>query len=50
MRALWIVLRKELLDAFRDRRMLLVAFVVIPLAIPLVLAGPNALSERKQSR
>ena len=23
MRALWIVLRKELLDAFRDRRMLL---------------------------
>lgn len=48
MRALWIVLRKELLDAFRDRRMLLVAFVVIPLAIPLVLAGTNALSARKQ--
>ena len=50
MRALWIVLRKELLDAFRDRRMLLVAFVVIPLAIPLVLAGTNALSARKQTR
>ena len=42
--------RKELLDAFRDRRMLLVAFVVIPLAIPLVLAGTNALSARKQTR
>lgn len=50
MRALWIVLRKELLDAFRDRRMMLVAFVVIPLAIPLVLAGTNALSARKQTR
>ena len=32
--ALWA--RKELLDAFRDRRMMLVAFVVIPLAIPLI--------------
>ena len=50
MRALWIVLRKELLDAFRDRRMMLVAFVVIPIAIPLVLAGTNALSARKQAR
>jgi sodium transport system permease protein len=50
MRALWIVLRKELLDAFRDRRMMLVAFVVIPLAIPLVLAGTSALSARKQTR
>jgi sodium transport system permease protein len=50
MRALWIVLRKELLDAFRDRRMLLVAFVVIPLAIPLVLAGTSALSARKQTQ
>jgi sodium transport system permease protein len=48
MRALWIVLRKELLDAFRDRRMMLVAFVVIPLAIPLVLAGTSALGVRKQ--
>ncbi len=48
MRALWIVLRKELLDAFRDRRMMLVAFVVIPLAIPLVLAGTSTLGVRKQ--
>jgi sodium transport system permease protein len=50
MRALWIVLRKELLDAFRDRRMMAVAFVVIPLAIPLVLAGTNALGARKQAQ
>ena len=48
MRALWVVLRKELLDAFRDRRMVLVAFVVMPLAIPLVLAGTSALGARKQ--
>jgi sodium transport system permease protein len=50
MRALWTILRKELLDAFRDRRMVLVAFVVMPLAIPLVLAGANALGARKQTQ
>jgi sodium transport system permease protein len=50
MRALWTILRKELLDAFRDRRMVLVAFVVMPLAIPLVLAGTNALGARKQAQ
>jgi sodium transport system permease protein len=50
MNALWTILRKELLDAFRDRRMVLVAFVVMPLAIPLVLAGTNALSARKQAQ
>ncbi len=50
MRTLWTILRKELLDAFRDRRMVLVAFVVMPLAIPLVLAGTNALGARKQSQ
>jgi sodium transport system permease protein len=50
MRALWVVLRKELLDALRDRRMMLVAFVVIPLAIPLILAGTSALSARKQTQ
>jgi sodium transport system permease protein len=48
--ALWTILRKELLDAFRDRRMVLVAFVVMPLAIPLVLAGTSALGARKQSQ
>ncbi|MDH5227755.1 MAG: ABC transporter permease [Gammaproteobacteria bacterium] len=50
MKALWTILRKELLDAFRDRRMVLVAFVVMPLAIPLVLAGTNALGARKQAQ
>ena len=39
MRALWIVLRKELIDAFRDRRMVIVAFLVMPLVVPAVLAG-----------
>ena len=48
MSAWWIVFRKELLDALRDRRMVLVAFVVMPLAIPLILAGMSALGARKQ--
>jgi sodium transport system permease protein len=45
---LWVILRKELLDAFRDRRMVLVAFVIMPLAIPLVLAVTSALGARQQ--
>ena len=49
MRALWVVLRKELLDAFRDRRMVAVAFLVMPLAVPVVLAGTAALGARKQA-
>jgi len=49
-KALWTILRKELLDAFRDRRMVLVAFVVMPLAIPLVLAGTSTLGARKQAQ
>jgi sodium transport system permease protein len=49
MRALWIVLRKELVDAFRDRRMVLVAFLVMPLAIPVILGGTAALGARKQT-
>jgi sodium transport system permease protein len=50
MKALWTILRKELLDAFRDRRMVLVAFVVMPLAIPLILAGTSVLGARKQAQ
>jgi sodium transport system permease protein len=49
MKSLWTVLRKELLDAFRDRRMVIVAFLVTPLAVPLVLAGTSALGQRKQA-
>ena len=47
MRALWTVLRKELTDAFRDRRMLLVAFVVMPLAVPAILGGTATLGARR---
>jgi sodium transport system permease protein len=48
-KALWVVLRKELLDAFRDRRMVVVAFLVMPLAVPLILGGTAALGARKQA-
>ena len=48
MNALWTVFRKELLDAFRDRRMLLMAFVIMPLAVPGLLAGMSAVGARKQ--
>ena len=48
MKALWIVMRKELLDAFRDRRMVLMAFLVMPLAVPSLLAGMSAVGVRKQ--
>ena len=49
MRALWVVLRKELLDAFRDRRMVAVAFLVMPLAVPTIIGGTAALGARKQA-
>jgi len=48
-KALWVILRKELADAFRDRRMVVVSFVVLPLAIPLVLGITGTLSARKQA-
>ena len=48
MTAWWVVLRKELLDAFRDRRMVVVALVVMPLAVPLILAGMSALGTQRQ--
>jgi len=47
--AWWIVFRKELLDAMRDRRMLLMSFVIMPLAVPLILGGMSALGARKQA-
>jgi len=46
--AWWVVLRKELLDAVRDRRMVVVALVVMPLAVPLILAGMSALGTQRQ--
>jgi sodium transport system permease protein len=42
------VLRKELVDAFRDRRMVAVALVVMPLAVPLILAGMSSLGAKRQ--
>jgi sodium transport system permease protein len=47
--AIWTILRKELLDAFRDRRMVIVAFLVMPLAVPLLLAGVSALGMKRQT-
>jgi len=44
-----IVWRKELLDAFRDWRMVIVAFGVMPLAVPLVLAGVSSFGMHKQT-
>jgi len=49
MRAVWIVLCKELTDAFRDWRMVVVAFCVMPLAVPAVLAGVSSFAVRKQT-
>ena len=48
MSAWWIVMRKELLDAFRDRRMVMVAFVLMPLAVPLLLAGLSSIGTKRQ--
>jgi sodium transport system permease protein len=48
MSAWWIVMRKELLDAFRDRRMVMVAFVLMPLAVPLLLAGLSSVGTKRQ--
>jgi sodium transport system permease protein len=47
--AWWIVFRKELVDALRDRRMVFVSFVVMPLAVPLILGGMSALGARRQA-
>jgi sodium transport system permease protein len=47
---LWVVLRKELLDAFRDRRMVMIAFIIMPLAVPSLLAGMSAIGARKQTQ
>jgi sodium transport system permease protein len=48
-KATWIILRKELVDAFRDRRMVLVAFLIMPLAVPLILAGMSSLGMKRQT-
>jgi len=49
MRAAWTVFVKELLDAFRDRRMVLTTLLVMPLAVPLVIAGMSAAGMKQQA-
>ncbi|MCM2313241.1 MAG: ABC transporter permease [Steroidobacteraceae bacterium] len=44
----WTVLVKELVDAFRDRRMAITALVVMPLAVPLVIAGMSSVGMKRQ--
>jgi sodium transport system permease protein len=41
-------MRKELLDAFRDRRMVIVALVVMPLAVPLIITGMGSVGSKRQ--
>jgi sodium transport system permease protein len=48
--AWWVVLRKELTDAFRDRRMVAVSLLLMPLAVPLILAGLGTLGAERQLR
>ncbi len=50
MSAWWVVLRKELTDAFRDRRMVAVSLLLMPLAVPLILAGLGTLGAERQLR
>jgi sodium transport system permease protein len=44
------VLRKELLDAFRDRRTVAVSLVVMPLAMPLLFGGVGVVGARAQAK
>lgn len=49
MSALLTVFVKELRDAFRDTRMVLIAFLIMPLALPAIFAGMSAIGARKQA-
>jgi len=49
MSAWWTVMRKELLDAFRDRRMVMLAFVLMPVAVPLLIAGLGSIGAKRQA-
>ncbi|HEU4408163.1 MAG TPA: ABC transporter permease [Polyangiaceae bacterium] len=50
MSALAAVLRKELVDAFRDRRTVVTALVVMPLALPALFGGLGVVGARAQAR
>jgi sodium transport system permease protein len=47
MRALWAVMRKELLDLFRDRRTLALALFMGPLLFPVFILGIGTLAESR---
>jgi len=49
MSAVWTVMRKELLDAFRDRRMVMIAFLLMPVAVPLLIAGLGSVGAKRQA-
>jgi sodium transport system permease protein len=42
-------MRKELLDAFRDRRMVMMAFLLMPVAVPLIIAGLGSIGAKRQA-
>ena len=47
MNALWTVMRKELLDLFRDRRTLMLGLFMGPLLFPLLILGMGTLAESR---
>jgi sodium transport system permease protein len=49
MSAGWTVMRKELLDAFRDRRMVMMALLLMPVAVPLLIAGLGSIGAKRQA-
>ena len=49
MSAWWTVMRKELLDAFRDRRTVMMALVLMPVAVPLLIAGLGSIGAKRQA-
>ena len=47
MSAIWTVMRKELLDLFRDRRTLMLGLFMGPLLFPLLILGMGAMAEQR---
>ena len=47
MRTVWTVMRKELLDLYRDRRTLILTLFMAPLLFPLLILGMGALAESR---
>ena len=47
MRVVWTVMRKELLDLFRDRRTVLLGLFMAPLLFPALILGMGAMAEQR---